>query len=52
MKDVPYQRPVKTVYDEQQQNYIADVVHLEELIKKDIEDGLIPFWYGAAYGTT
>ena len=33
-------------------NYVIDVSHFEELLKKDIEDGLIPFWFGATYGST
>lgn len=33
-------------------NLEVDLVAFEELLKKDLEEGLIPFWYGANYGTT
>lgn len=52
MKEIFYTRAVPSKYSEEIQNLVIDTEAFEKLILKDIENGLIPFWYGASYGTT
>lgn len=52
MKEIYYRRAVRVNYSEETKNYEIDISHFEELLKKDIEDGLIPFWFGVTYGST
>jgi hypothetical protein len=52
LKDIPYQRSVPVIFDENIGNYVVDLETLEEMLQKDMADGLIPFWYGSSWGTT
>lgn len=33
-------------------NLVVDAVKFEKMVEEDVGKGLIPFWYGASYGTT
>ena len=33
-------------------NYEIDVERFEEMVGEDVRNGLVPFWFGASYGTT
>jgi hypothetical protein len=52
LKDIAYRRAVPVYYDEKERNYRLDIQVFENMLKSDTEKGLIPFWYGATYGTT
>ena len=52
IKDIYYQRPAPYIYDPEIMNYRIDLNKFEEIVNKDIEEGLIPFWFGSSYGTT
>ena len=52
LKDVPYQREIAVVWDDNIQNYTVDLNHLKKTLEEDVKNGLIPFWFGASFGTT
>lgn len=52
LKDIHYRRHVPIYYCQEAQNYVADLKKLEEMIKEDIAEGLIPFFYDASIGAT
>lgn len=52
LKDIPYQKAVPCVMNDEIGNLQTDLLAFEVMIKKDIADGLIPFWYGCSFGTT
>lgn len=52
LKDIAHQRVVPCVFDKEVGNYLVDMDKFREILKKDIDDGLIPFFYGASIGTT
>ena len=52
IKDIQYIRTIPVTFDESARNFQPDIAKLEEQIKKDVEDGLHPFWIAATYGTT
>lgn len=52
LKEIKYQRSIPVHYKESVGNYEPDMKEFEEIVKKDIEDGLIPFFCVATYGYT
>ena len=52
LKDIHHRRSVPCYFDDKVRNYVVDLKQLEEIIEKDVKDGLIPFFYGASIGTT
>ena len=52
LKDIPYSREIGVVWDEKTQNYTVDLDHLTKTLEEDVKNGLIPFWFGATFGTT
>ena len=52
IKDIYNQRAAPYFYDPEIKNYRIDLDEFEKMVEKDVEDGLIPFWFGASYGTT
>lgn len=52
LKEIFYIRKVPVSYSKEHQNFILNHEEFERIVKEDIEAGLIPFWYGATYGTT
>ncbi len=52
MKDIPYRRQIPIYFNEEIQNYQIRPEEFEEMVKKDISEGLIPFWCGSTLGST
>lgn len=52
LKEIKYQRKIPVYFKENVGNYEPDMKEFEEIIKKDIEQGLIPFFCAATYGYT
>ncbi len=51
LKEVHLSRKIAMVYDENQKNYHISYEELENKIKEDIENGLIPFWCDSSFGS-
>jgi glutamate/tyrosine decarboxylase-like PLP-dependent enzyme len=52
MKDIPYRREVPVYFNDEVQNYQIKVEEFEQMVEKDISEGLIPFWCGTTIGST
>ena len=52
LKEIKYQRKIPVHFNKTIGNYEPDYEEFEEIIKKDIKDGLIPFFCVATYGYT
>ena len=52
LKEIKHQRKIPVYYKEAVGNYEANMEEFEEIIKKDVENGLIPFFCAATYGYT
>jgi len=52
IKDIHFKRCLNVYRNEETGNFNIDPNELREKIKADIEEGLIPFWYGAQIGST
>jgi len=52
VKDIYHKRAVPYTYSSKTKNFEIDLESFQAMIKSDIADGLIPFWFGASYGTT
>lgn len=52
LKDINFNRCLKVHYNEEIGNYVIDPEELKNQIEKDIEEGLIPCWFGGQIGGT
>jgi glutamate/tyrosine decarboxylase-like PLP-dependent enzyme len=52
IKEIHHQRVLPLIYHTERQNYTIDVTAFENQVKKDLSEGLIPFWFGASIGAT
>ena len=52
MHGISHYREVKAVWDSKQENFHFDTEKLEEVVKSDIEQGLIPFFVMGVTGAT
>lgn len=49
---IPVIKEVPVTYNPEKKKYEIDIKEFEKLIKSDIEEGLIPFFFGATIGAT
>jgi aromatic-L-amino-acid decarboxylase len=52
LKEIAHTRKLPVFFDEKQGNYSINYEDLEIIIKRDISEGLIPFWCAATLGYT
>ena len=52
LKNVHYRRAVPSKFCQEKYNFVLDIEKFREMLKKDVEEGLIPFFYSATYGST
>ena len=52
IKDIPYKRALPVKYCAIAQNFVLDMEKFKYLLEEDLNNKLIPFWFGAALGTT
>jgi glutamate/tyrosine decarboxylase-like PLP-dependent enzyme len=52
LKEIVHTRKLPVYYDSSKGNYSINYENFESIIKKDIADGLIPFWCAATLGYT
>lgn len=52
LKDIPYIREIPVQFNLETYSYESSPEMFEEMLKKDIKNGLIPFWVGTTIGGT
>lgn len=52
LKEIFHYKPIPVSFDPKLRNFVLNTIEFEKIVQKDVSDGLIPFWYGATYGTT
>lgn len=52
LKETPVIKEVPIEYSETEGQYVVNVDKFRKMVEEDIEDGLIPFFYGATIGAT
>ena len=52
LKNTHYRRSVPSKFCKEKFNFVLDVDKFREMLKKDVEEGLIPFFYGGTMGST
>jgi glutamate/tyrosine decarboxylase-like PLP-dependent enzyme len=52
LKDINIHRALTVYMDEETKQYKIDNNELVQIIKEDVENGLIPLWYGSNFGST
>lgn len=52
LKEIFHVRKVPAHFSKEKQNFEVNATEFREMVQKDVEEGLIPFWYGSTFGTT
>lgn len=52
LKDIFHRRVVPSTYNPKIKNFELNVEAFAAIIKEDVYKGLIPLWFGLAYGST
>jgi glutamate/tyrosine decarboxylase-like PLP-dependent enzyme len=52
LKDIPHSRELSLEYDREKKDFVFNVKKFEEIVEKDIADGLIPFFMATTVGAT